>query len=42
MCFVLLRHVGTDIPSDLIVQVGDVVFHLHKVAYLFFCRGSVL
>lgn len=42
----MLRHVGTDIPSDLLVQVEDVDFHLHKVAhfllYIFFLlRGYV-
>lgn len=25
------RYVETDIPSDLLVQIGDVSFHLHKV-----------
>lgn len=31
-------HVGTDIPSDLLVQVEDVGFHLHK--YLLFSRSG--
>lgn len=28
------RYVATDIPSDLLVQVGGVNFHLHKVVDL--------
>lgn len=32
MFCLLCRYVATDIPSDLQVQVGDVNFHLHKVA----------
>ena len=34
VCFLfsfVLRCVATDIPSDLLIQVGDVNFHLHKV-----------
>lgn len=27
----LNRYVATDIPSDLLVQIEDVTFHLHKV-----------
>lgn len=29
------RHVTTDIPSDLLVQVGEVSFYLHKVVFFF-------
>lgn len=30
-CVIINRYVATDIPSDLLVQIGDVSFHLHKV-----------
>lgn len=30
------RYVATDIPSDLLVQVGDVNFHVHKVVSYYF------
>jgi hypothetical protein len=32
--FFVCRYVATDIPSDLLVQVGGVNFHLHKVVDL--------
>lgn len=31
VCFECNRYVATDIPSDLLVKVGEVNFHLHKV-----------
>lgn len=31
----LHRYVATDIPSDFLVQIGDVSFHLHKVLVFF-------
>lgn len=30
-CFAY-RYVATDIPSDFLAQIGDINFHLHKVA----------
>ncbi|KAK4476918.1 hypothetical protein RD792_016089 [Penstemon davidsonii] len=33
-------YVATDIPSDFLVQIGDVSFHLHKVLFFsFFFEG---
>lgn len=32
----LSRYVNSDISSDLLVKVGDVSFHLHKVHFFFF------
>lgn len=32
--FYVCRYVATDIPSDLLFQVGGVNFHLHKVVNL--------
>jgi len=29
------RYVSADIPSDLVVQIGEANFHLHKVAIIF-------
>lgn len=42
VCFVC-RYVATDVPSDLLVKVGGVCFHLHKVVkFLLNTNGSII